>query len=72
MNLVELEDGAVRFDAPAAAKIVAHQTPSFWDLDIYLGERLFVGRWEDVADPTGLVDFHPASSPAWLSEQIPR
>jgi len=70
-DLAPLENGLVRFDVARAGGIVAHQQPpSFWDLELRAGQRMFVGRWEDVPDSCGdEIDFHPASPPSWLSEQ---
>jgi hypothetical protein len=69
-DLEPLEDGSVRFDVARARGIVNHQPPSLWDLELRAGGRVFGGRWEEVPNASGdEVDFHPASPPAWLSEQ---
>jgi hypothetical protein len=69
-DLVPLENGLVRFDVARAHGIVTHQQPpSLWDLELRMGGRVFVGRWEVVPTSAGdHIDFHPASPPAWLSE----
>lgn len=70
-DLVQLDDGSARFDVKKARQAVAQQQPpSFWDLELLLDGRTFVGRWEDLPDGTGdAVEFHPAAPPAWLAEQ---
>jgi hypothetical protein len=71
-DLIALESGFVRFHVARAHGIVTHQQPpSLWDLELRLGNRVFVGRWEDVPTAAGeQIDFHPASPPGWLSEQV--
>jgi hypothetical protein len=71
-DVIPLESGIVRFDVVRAHRIVKHQQPpSLWDLELRLGDRVFVGRWEDVPTAAGdHIDFHPASPPGWLSEQV--
>lgn len=71
-ELDELDGGLLRFDVARAKAAVEFQPPSVWDLRLLAGKRVFVGRWEDVPDPSaGSFDFHPASPPAWLSEELP-
>jgi hypothetical protein len=70
MDLDELEDGSLRFDVPQAEKHIDSQPAASWDLRLYAGQRVFVGRWEDVTDRDAPFDFHPASPPNWLSEEI--
>jgi hypothetical protein len=71
MNLIELEDGQLRFDAALAKETVDGQQPSLWDLQLHAGPRVFVGHWEDLGSHASSVDFHPASPPSWLSEEVP-
>jgi hypothetical protein len=70
MNLIEFDDGQLRFDAGLAKETVDGQEPSLWDLQLHAGRRVFVGHWEDVDDHENPVDFHPASPPSWLSEEV--
>jgi hypothetical protein len=72
MNLERLGDGRLRFDVDRARQTVDGQVPSVWDLQLHGGDRVFVGRWDDLPDrAASTVDFHPASPPKWLSEEIP-
>jgi hypothetical protein len=72
MNLERLGDGRLRFDVDRARQAVDEQVPSVWDLQLHGDGRVFVGRWEDLPDTSATtVDFHPASPPKWLSEEIP-
>jgi hypothetical protein len=72
-ELIELADGRLRFDvARARAAVEGQVAGAVWDLELYAGERIFVGQWEDVPDRDAeSVNFHPASTPAWLSEELP-
>jgi hypothetical protein len=72
-DLVALDDGRLRLDVAGATQAVDGQAPSFWGLQLHApGNRLFVVRWEDVADQSApAFDFHPATPPSWLSEEIP-
>ena len=71
MNLIELDDGQLRFDTALAKETVDGQEPSLWDLQLHAGSRVFVGHWENAGNPENPVDFHPASPPSWLSEEVP-
>jgi hypothetical protein len=71
MNLIELDDGQLRFDTALAKETVDGQEPSLWDLQLHAGSRVFVGHWENVGNHENPVDFHPASPPSWLSEEVP-
>jgi hypothetical protein len=73
MDLIELGGGCLRFEVARAREIVDHQPkPSLWDLRLHAGGRVFVGHWEEVPDQFAtLLDFHPASPPTWLSEEVP-
>ena len=70
MDLVKVDQGLLRFDLARARQVAAGQPPGLWDLQLRDGERIFAGRLEEA--PTGVeeIDFHPASPPAWLSEQV--
>jgi hypothetical protein len=68
-DLAPLERGALQLDVARARGIIAGQQPGVWDLELRAGERVFVGRWEDVPSHADKIDFHPASPPPWLSEQ---
>jgi hypothetical protein len=72
IDLIDLGDGRWRFEVAHARDIVAHQPqPSLWDLRLHAGGRVFVGRWEEVADQSvAALDFHPATPPVWLSEEL--
>ncbi len=72
-DLVDLGDGRLRFEVACAREIIEHQPkPSLWDLRLHAGGRVFVGHWEEVADQSAAaLDFHPATPPAWLSEELP-
>jgi hypothetical protein len=71
MDLQVLDHGRLRFDFATAHAAVAGQTPSVWDLRLHADDRVFVGFWEEIPDGTpDTLDFHPASPPAWLSEQL--
>jgi hypothetical protein len=71
-DLVALDDGRLRFEVARAKEIIDRQPkPSLWDLRLHVGNRVFVGLWEEVEDQsTAALDFHPAMPPAWLSEEI--
>jgi hypothetical protein len=72
MHLEELGDGGLRLNVARAKEAIEFQAPSVWDLQLHVGDRIFIGRWEDVPDQSAATyDFHPASPPPWLSEQIP-
>jgi len=72
MDLDRLEDGALSFDVAAARTVVEGQTASYWDLELHAGGAVFTGRWEEVpARLADVIDFDPATPPAWLTEQIP-
>lgn len=72
IDLVNLGDGRLRFEAARARDIIEHQPkPSLWDLRLHAGGRVFVGRWEGMADQSAAaLDFQPATPPAWLSEEL--
>lgn len=71
MDLERLGGGRLRFDVDRARQTVDGQVPSVWDLQLHGDDRVFVGRWDDLPDQAGTtVDFHPASPPKWLSEEI--
>jgi len=71
MNLEELPDGRVRFDLGRASSVVAGQPEqSVWDLQLHLDNRVFVGRWENVPEQESEIEFHPATPPGWLAEEI--
>jgi hypothetical protein len=70
-DLIDLDDGRWRFEVARARAIIEHQPkPSLWDLRLYAGSRVFVGRWEEVADQSvAVLDFHLATLPGWLVEE---
>jgi hypothetical protein len=65
-------DSQLRFDvARAREAIETPADPSLWDLELYAGGRLFVGRWEDVPDTSAdTFDFDPSFPPPWLTEHL--
>jgi hypothetical protein len=69
-ELTELDSGLVHFNVARAREIVSGQPPGVRDFELPAGRRDFVGRWEDVPDGDDGIDFHPASPPPWLSEQV--
>jgi hypothetical protein len=72
MDIIGLDDGLFRFEVADARKTIDGQSPSLWDLRLYVNDRVFVGRWEEMSDHSASVfDFHPASPPQWLSEEVP-
>jgi hypothetical protein len=71
MDLIEGDDGSLTFDVAQAREVVEWQEPSVWDIELYAGERRYVGHWEAVPQDQAAVEFHPASPPAWLSEATP-
>ena len=73
VDLVDIGDGRLRFGTERAKEIIERQPqPSLWDLRLRASGRVFVGRWEEVEDLSGVaVDFHPAAPPGWLSEELP-
>jgi hypothetical protein len=73
IDLIDLDDGRFRFEAMRARDIIEHQPkPSLWDLRLHAGGRVFVGLWEEVVDQSApALDFHPATPPVWLSEELP-
>lgn len=71
MDLLNLDDGQVRFDVAQAKEAIEGQQASLWDLRLHAEERVFVGHWEDVTNHERPIDFNPAALPKWLSEQIP-
>ncbi len=73
MDLVDLGHGHLRIDVARAREIVQGQTAhSLWDLQLHAGDRLFVGRWEDLPDHhEAAFDFYSGSLPSWLSEEVP-
>ncbi len=72
MDLINLENGRLQIDLALAKETVEGQTPSPWDIRLYAGERVFVGRWDDVPDREQgrPIDFDSDSPPAWLSEEL--
>lgn len=69
-DLCEVETGRAEFNLRRAREVIDARTPMLWDLELRLDERRFVGRWEDVPDPAAtVVEFDPATPPAWLSER---
>jgi hypothetical protein len=71
VDLTTLDDGRLRFEVGRARAIVDVQESSIWDLELHAEDRVFVGRWEDVPDRNAAnYDFHPASPPSWLSEEL--
>jgi hypothetical protein len=66
-------DSQLRFDVARAREAIESQVgPSLWDLELYAGERLFAGRWEDVPDKGAITFvFDPAFPPPWLTEHLP-
>jgi hypothetical protein len=71
MDLDELEDGQFRVDVTRAKAVVEGQEPSFWDLELHVPGRVFVGRWDDVPNGSAdVIDFHPATPPPWLVEEL--
>jgi hypothetical protein len=71
-DLVALGDGRVQLDVADARKAVNSQPgPSLWDLELYTGASVFVGRWEDLPDPSAATyEFELASPPDWLTEEV--
>lgn len=57
-----IQDGVPGHDASSALRR---------NVELRGGGRVFVGHWEDVDDELDYrVDFHPASPPDWLSEEL--
>jgi hypothetical protein len=71
-DLVALGDGRVQLDVADARKAVNSQPgPSLWDVELYTGASVFVGRWEDLPDPIAATyEFELASPPDWLTEEV--
>ena len=63
MDLTNAGDGSLGFDVARAQEVVDGQEPSVWDVELYAGDRVFVGRWEDMPSDQTEVEFHPPRLP---------
>lgn len=60
-DLIQLNNGYLRFEVAQARKIIEHQPElSLWDLKLHADKQIFVGFWEEVEDQSlHYFDFHP-------------
>lgn len=73
MDLAPASADEVSMDLELARRTIAGQESGVWDLELHTDGRVFVGRWEDVPDPSASsFTFHAATPPDWLTELIPR